>query len=71
MATQNLKAKRVESNVGLPARKPSVARADLVDKATRARFEAELDAALKRKPTNEVKLAGALRAVAQCAVRRR
>jgi len=64
MGTQNLKAKRVESPVGLSARKPSVARADLVDKATRARFEAELDAALKRKPTNEVKLAGALRAVA-------
>jgi hypothetical protein len=67
MGTQNLKAKRVESPIGLPGvagRKPSVARADLVDKATRARFESELDAALKRKPTNEVKLAGALRAVA-------
>lgn len=64
MGTQNLKAKRVEGPLGLPARKPSVARADLVDKATRARFESELDAALKRKPTNEVKLAGALRAVA-------
>ena len=44
--------------------KPSVARAEVVDKTTRARFESELDAALKRKPTNEVKLAGALRAVA-------
>ena len=64
MGTQNLKAKRVDASAGLPARKPSVARADLVDKTTRARFEAELDAALKRKPTNEVKLAGALRAVA-------
>ena len=68
MGTENLKAKRVSlvdsPPLGLPARKPSVARADLVDKATRARFEAELDAALKRKPTNEVKLAGALRAVA-------
>jgi hypothetical protein len=67
MGTQNLKAKRVESPVGLSGmsgRKPSVARADLLDKATRARFESELDAALKRKPTNEVKLAGALRAVA-------
>lgn len=64
MGTTNLKAKRVESPVGSSARKPSVARADLVDKATRARFESELDAALKRKPTNEVKLAGALRAVA-------
>ena len=65
MGIQNLKAKRVESPVsGVAGRKPSVARADLLDKATRARFESELDAALKRKPTNEVKLAGALRAVA-------
>ena len=68
MATQNLKAKRVqplaEAPVSGTARKPSVARAEVVDKATRARFESELDAALKRRPTSEVKLAGALRAVA-------
>lgn len=66
MATQNLKAKRSESLAQGPASttKPSVARAEVVDKTTRARFESELDAALKRKPTNEVKLAGALRAVA-------
>jgi hypothetical protein len=66
MATQNLKAKRSESLAQGPAptTKPSVARAEVVDKTTRARFESELDAALKRKPTNEVKLAGALRAVA-------
>jgi hypothetical protein len=71
MATQNLKAKRIENPQagggpasGTAARKPSVARAEIVDKATRARFESELDGALKRKPTNEVKLAGALRAVA-------
>lgn len=42
-----------------------VARAELVDKATRARLETELDAALKRKPGNEAKLAGAIRAVAR------
>jgi len=60
MVTLISKAKRVEA---LP-KKPSVARAEIVDKATRARFESELDGALKRKPTNEVKLAGALRAVA-------
>jgi len=60
MAIQTGKAKRVEA---LP-KKPSVARAEIVDKATRARFEDELDGALKRKPTNEAKLAGALRAVA-------
>jgi len=59
MTTQTSKAKRVE----LP-RKPSVARAEIVDKTTRARLESELDGALKRKPTSEVKLGGALRAVA-------
>jgi hypothetical protein len=59
MATQTSKAKRIDA---LP-RKPSVARAEIVDKATRGRFEAELDAALKRKPTSELKLGGALRAV--------
>jgi hypothetical protein len=68
MATQNLKAKRVQALAQAPvsgtARKPSVARAEVVDKTTRARFESELDAALKRRPTSEVKLAGALRAVA-------
>ena len=65
MATQNLKTKRdVLGAAPVSGRKPSVARAELVDKTTRARFESELDAALKRKPTNEVKLAGALRAVA-------
>ena len=53
-----------ESRSTRAATKPSVARAEVVDKTTRARFESELDAALKRKPTNEVKLAGALRAVA-------
>ena len=50
-----------------PAKKPAapaLARAEIVDKATRGRFEAELDAALKRRPTGEAKLAGALRAVA-------
>jgi hypothetical protein len=62
MATQQTsKAKRIEP---APApRRPSVARAEIVDKATRSRFESELDAALKRKPTSETKLGGALRAV--------
>lgn len=59
MATQTTKAKRIEA----PPKKPSVARAEIVDKATRARFEQELDAALKRKPTSETKLGGVLRAV--------
>lgn len=61
MATQTTKAKRIEPTAA--PKKPSVARAEIVDKATRARFETELDAALKRKPTSEVKLGGALRAV--------
>jgi hypothetical protein len=60
MATQASKARRVET----VARKPSIARAEIVDKATRARIEDELGAALKRKPASEVKLAGAVRAVA-------
>jgi hypothetical protein len=42
----------------------ALARAELLDKATRAKFEEELDAALKRRPANEAKLAGAARAVA-------
>ncbi|MDB4992751.1 MAG: hypothetical protein JWM74_183 [Myxococcaceae bacterium] len=46
------------------ARKPALARAEIIDKVTRARFEAELDAALKRRPLNEAKLVGALRAIA-------
>jgi len=45
-------------------KQPTVARADLVGKVARERFDEEIDAALKRRPTNEGKLAGALRAVA-------
>ncbi len=62
MGTQAGKIKRDVSLA--PARKPSLARAEVVDKAARGRLEAELDAALKRRPTTESKLAGALRAVA-------
>ena len=36
---------------------PQLARAEIVDKATRARFEAEIDAALKRRRAGEAKLA--------------
>ncbi len=42
----------------------ALARTDLVGKVARARFDEEIDAALKRRPANEAKLAGALRAVA-------
>ncbi len=44
--------------------RPALARAEIIDKATRGRLEAELDAALKRRPPNEAKIAGALRALA-------
>ncbi len=72
MATQAGKLKNVvharKRNVAEAASALStpapLARAEIVDKATRGRFEAELDAALKRRPTGEAKLAGALRAVA-------
>ncbi|HEY8078962.1 MAG TPA: hypothetical protein VIF62_32745 [Labilithrix sp.] len=59
MSTQTTKARRVDAST----KKPSLARAEIVDKTTRARIEDELDAALKRKPTSETKLAGAIRAV--------
>jgi hypothetical protein len=44
--------------------RPALARAELLDKPARARFEEEIDAALKRRPTSEARLAGAVRAVA-------
>lgn len=44
--------------------RPQLARAELLDKTTRLRFESEIDAALKRRSAGENKLAGALRAVA-------
>jgi hypothetical protein len=40
-----------------------LARTELLDKPARARFEEEIDAALKRRPASEAKLAGAVRAV--------
>src|SRR5579863_536075 len=43
---------------------PQLARVELLDKAARTRFEDEIDAALKRRPAGEAKLAGAVRAVA-------
>lgn len=61
-----MKAKRAlesESQSGLA--RPALARADLVDKPTRRRFEIELEGALKRRNGGEAKLTGALRAVAR------
>ncbi|MGH7438562.1 MAG: hypothetical protein ACRENE_22980, partial [Polyangiaceae bacterium] len=48
----------------IPSSRPQLARAELLDKALRVRLEDEIDAALKRRPTSEGKLAGALRAIA-------
>jgi hypothetical protein len=59
MRTQARRTKREAESV----RRPSLARTEIVDKGTRARFESELDSALKRRPTGEGKIAGALRAV--------
>ena len=59
MGMNVIKAKREVSS-----QQPVLARAEIVDKATRGRFEVELEAALKRRPSHEAKLAGALRAIA-------
>jgi hypothetical protein len=44
--------------------RPAIARTELLDKSIRTRLESEIDSALKRRPTNEAKLAGAVRALA-------
>jgi hypothetical protein len=43
--------------------RPPLARVELLDKSARARFEEEIDGAIRRRSTGEGKLAGALRAV--------
>jgi len=53
-----------QSAEGGARKHPTVARTDLVGKVARDRFDEEIDAALKRRPSNESKLAGALRAMA-------
>jgi hypothetical protein len=55
---------RSQAATGLSREDAALARADLLGKVARARFEEEIDAALKRRPANEAKLAGALRALA-------
>jgi hypothetical protein len=45
-------------------RKPSLARAELVDKLTQRRLLVELDGAIKRRPSTERKLAGVFRTLA-------
>jgi hypothetical protein len=58
------KARKREPSADRSSLRPQLARAELLDKAARTRFEDEIDAALKRRPASEAKLAGALRAVA-------
>lgn len=60
MVTSMAKAERASSL----NQKPALARAEALDKTTRARLEDELDAALKRKLANEPKVAGCARALA-------
>ncbi len=55
------KEKKIASRAG----RPELARADMIDKGTRARILAEVDAALKRRPASEAKLSGAFHALAQ------
>lgn len=64
-STRAAEARRIETNgaASAAAKKPSLARAELVDKTTRERMLEELDASLKRKGGAENKLAGALRAL--------
>ena len=52
------------ATLGRSAEAPALARTDLVGKVARERFEEEIEAALKRRPSNEARLAGALRALA-------
>ena len=64
VGTPLAKARKREPVAGRAAVRPPLARAELLDKGARTRFEEEIDAALKRRPVSEAKLAGALRAVA-------
>src|SRR5579864_3693654 len=58
------KARQREGTVHRSSGRPQLARAEMLDKPARARFEEEIDGALKRRRASEVKLAGAVRAVA-------
>jgi hypothetical protein len=48
-----------------PGVAPALARTEVLDRATRGRLEAELDAAIKRRPSNERRLAGVVRTLAR------
>jgi hypothetical protein len=55
---------KAKARVPQSAVKPTIERVELLDKSIRMRLESEVDAALKRRPAGEAKLAGALRALA-------
>jgi len=55
---------KAKDRVERPTLRPALARTELLDKPTRIRLEDEVDAALKRRPNAEGRLAGALRAIA-------
>src|SRR5580704_13557122 len=61
---RDLPLAKARARADAPAVRPPLARAELLDKATRVRFEQEIEAALRRRSVVEGKLAGALRAVA-------
>src|SRR5580692_8639727 len=62
--TRDLPLAKARARADAPAVRPPLARAELLDKPTRGRFEQEIEAALRRRSVVEGKLAGALRAVA-------
>jgi hypothetical protein len=63
-STRDLPLAKARERAEAPTVRPSLARAELLDKPTRARFEQEIEAALRRRSVGEAKLAGAIRAVA-------
>src|SRR5580692_2741938 len=62
--TRDLPLAKARARADARAVRPPLARAELLDKPTRGRFEQEIEAALRRRSVVEGKLAGALRAVA-------
>lgn len=63
-STRNLPLAKARERAEAPTVRPQLARAELLDKPTRLRFEQEIEAALRRRSVGEGKLAGAIRAVA-------
>lgn len=64
MARQATQASQTRSRRTTTPKGPELAKAECLDKATRARLEDEVDQAVRRRAPGEAKLGGALRAVA-------